>query len=182
LDETLLRGIRERAAARVPAFPFAPASSADIAFEEEALGLALPPCLQAVYLRVGNGGFGPGRGGNLIGVRAGYASDFGTLAETYWQLKGDYEAEGKSWQPGLLPFCEWGCNIFTCVDCREPGHPVYLFKEFDARPHGYTLTVFFQRWVAGEDVLARQPSLDLEREIINPFTGKKARVRRRPNE
>jgi hypothetical protein len=178
MDDTLLREIRRCATSRSPALPFAPASPGNIESEEAALGFAIPAPLRAVYLRVGNGGFGPGRGGNLIGVRGGYASDFGTLAQAYRQLKRDSESEGKSWQSGLLPFCEWGCNTFSCVDCREGEYPVFLFEDSEVRPQGCTLTLFFERWVGGEDVLACQPLTHQEKEIINPFTRKAARVRR----
>jgi hypothetical protein len=63
---------------------------------EKQLGLSLPALLKSVYLQVGNGGFGPGLG--LIGLKRGYASDFGTLAETYEQFKGDCALVGKEWK------------------------------------------------------------------------------------
>jgi hypothetical protein len=113
MDDLLPAGIRTRAAERSPDLPFPPASLRDVEAEEAALGFALPAPLRAVYLSFGNGRFGPGRGGTLIGVRGGCASDFGNLAETYAQVRRDAESEGEPWPAGLLPFCEWGCNVFT---------------------------------------------------------------------
>jgi hypothetical protein len=48
--------------------PPPPVGIADIAAAEARLGLAFPQLLRDIYLRVGNGGFGPGYG--LFGIEA----------------------------------------------------------------------------------------------------------------
>lgn len=140
---------------------------------EEELGFELPPLLKACYLEIGNGGFCLHDG--VIGMRGGYASDFGDIVETYAQLKSDQEYEGRVWKHGMLPFFEWGCNKFSCVCCTEPNYPIYTFENFGLEEEGFTLDVFFEKWIDGEgDPEQGKTSTDvLEVEIINPFTGEK---------
>jgi hypothetical protein len=177
MDESLIERIREYAASRVTSLPYATAPEEAVCEAERGLGFRIPALLKACYLRVGNGGFGPGYG--IIGVEGGYASDHGNLVETHGVLKQDQESEGREWPSGLLPFCEWGCNIFSCVDCSDVRHPVYTFEDFAVRPQGYTLDKFFELWTVGADILAFEPS-EVERvEITNPFTGKKETVSKR---
>lgn len=142
MDESFVSQIRDFIASQP--LRFSPASRSEIEGAERRLGFSIPPLLRSIYLEIGNGGFGPGLGGRIIGVDRGYASDFGTLVETYEQLKGDQESEGNQWKDGLLPFCTWGCNIFSCVDCTAPDYPVYQFEDFGVSLKGYDLQGFFQ--------------------------------------
>ena len=52
-------------------FEFPPATEEQIWTTEEALGIALPPMLRALYMQVANGGFGPAYG--ITGARGGYS-------------------------------------------------------------------------------------------------------------
>lgn len=177
MDESLIETLREYATSRGRSLPYATTSEEAVGQAERGLGFRIPVLLKACYLRVGNGGFGPGYG--IIGVEGGYASDDGNLVETHGVLKQDQESEGYEWPSGLLPFCEWGCNIFSCVDRRDLRHPVYMFEDFAVRSQGYTLDRFFELWSVGADILAYEPS-EVERvEITNPFTGKKETVSKR---
>lgn len=152
------------------------AAREDIAEAEQTLGFPIPELLRACYLDVGNGGFGPGWG--VIGVRGGYESDYGTLAGTHAQLKGDRELEQRTWPSALLPFCDWGANIFTCVSCLESTHPIVVFEDFELSPQDYELDRFFEMWIEGVDL----PSLGTvteQVEFINPFTRKPSIMYRR---
>lgn len=174
MKESLIERIRGYATSRVTSLPYAPASEEAVGEAERGLGFYIPALLKDCYLSVGNGGFGPGYG--IIGVEGGYVSDYGNLVETHGVLKQDQESEGREWPSGLLPFCEWGCNIFSCVDCHDERHPVYTFEDFAVRPQRYTLDKFFELWMIGVDILAYEPS-EVERvEITNPFTGKRDTV------
>lgn len=174
MEESLIERIRGYATSRVTPLPFATASEEAVGEAERRLGFPIPSLLKACYLRVSNGGFGPGYG--IIGIEGGYASDYGNLVETHGVLKQDQESEGREWPSGLLPFCEWGCNIFSCVDCHDIRHPVYTFEDFAVQPQSYTIDKFFELWMSGTDILAYEPS-DAERvEITNPFTGKKETI------
>ena len=177
MNNTLLARIRDYAMARTGALPFGPASEPLVERAEQALGLSIPTLLRSCYLTVGNGGFGPGYG--VIGLSGGYASDYGCIVEAYELLKRDQESEGRRWREGLLPFCEWGCNIFSCVDCQGPKNQIYIFENFDVWPQGYTIEGFFEAWMKGIDILSCD-SFEYETiETINPFTGKKDVVKRR---
>jgi hypothetical protein len=179
MEEQLASQIREFSASQQRPIPFSPAAAGDVAEAESQLGFSIPPLLKAVYLRVGNGGFGPGRGGNIIGLNGGYTSDFGTLVETYRQLKNDCELDGKQWLTSLLPFCEWGCNIFTCVQCGAEPFLINSFEEGEVSPTGYTLQSFFRLWLEGTDILSYNSVIDSTAEGINPFTGEKKQIKRR---
>lgn len=52
-------------------FEFPPATEEQLRATEEALGIALPPMLRALYTQVANGGFGPAYG--ITGARGGYS-------------------------------------------------------------------------------------------------------------
>jgi SMI1 / KNR4 family (SUKH-1) len=177
VDQTLIERIGAYAVTRTTPLPFAIASEDAIEKAERSLGFSIPALLKACYLKVGNGGFGPGYG--LIGVEHGYASDFGNLVETHEVLKQDQATEGREWPDGLLPFSEWGCNIFSCVDCHDTQHRVYTFEDFAVHPQGYNLDKFFELWMSGVDILSYEPAEVESVEILNPFTGKKQIVSKR---
>ncbi|MGP0067184.1 MAG: SMI1/KNR4 family protein [Isosphaeraceae bacterium] len=175
--ESLARRIGDHVTSSGKPLAFPPASEDCMQEAEGRLGFSIPPLLKLCYLKVGNGGFGPGYG--LIGVRGGYESDFGTLVETYEQLKGDYASQGMSWEVGLLPFCEWGCGTFSCVDCGRSRHAISQFEDFEVRPRAYTLSEFFEMWLGGTDILSHGASARAGVRVINPFTGKPTVIRRR---
>jgi hypothetical protein len=177
MDESFILQIRDYAMSHPESAPFPVASEKSIEEAETKLGFSIPRLLKSIYLKVGNGAFGLKKfPGGLIGVQGGYASDFGTLVETYEQLKRDQESEGKQWRRGLLPFFEWGCNIFSCVDCSVPDHPVYLLEDGVVSPENYNIADFFRMLVEGVDILSLRASDATSVEIINPFTGEKIRV------
>jgi hypothetical protein len=176
MDESLILKIRDYVIHQGKPLRFPPASEGDVEDTERELGFSIPTLLKCCYLKIGNGGFGPGYG--IIGVKGGRASDHGTLAEIYRLFQHDQAAEGQEWKAGLLPFCSWGCNIFSCVDCSEPKHVVHLYEAGEAWSQNYTLYQFFEMWIAGVDLLSTELTNTelVEREIINPFTRKKYRV------
>jgi hypothetical protein len=176
MDDSLILRIRDYAIGRGKSLRFAPASERDVQEAERELGFSMPTLLKSCYLKIGNGGFGPGYG--IIGLKGGHASDHGTLAEIHRLFQHDQAADGKEWKAGLLPFCAWGCNIFSCVDCSEPKHLVYLSENLEPWPQNHTLSQFFEMWIAGVDLMSTELTNTelVEVEIINPFTRKKDRV------
>lgn len=149
MNDLLLR-IRKETAQAASHQVFLPTSATMVDAAEEALGFAVPDLLRTVLTVVGNGGFGPGYG--VIGVEGGHESDFGTLVKTHQQLKADFESEGPKWPPNLLPFCSWGCNIFSCVEC-DGVDEVYLHDNGDLDAAGYDIVKFFEMWLDGVDLL-----------------------------
>jgi len=100
-------------------------------------------------------------------------SRYGDIVATHALLKGDQEAVGNTWTFGMLPFCEWGCNIYSCVKCDDLR--VSTFEDFRIWPQKYSLHAFFEMWLERVDILLQDPSYEIiEREATNPFTGKKA--------
>ena len=79
---------------------------------EEALEVGFPPLLRAIYLRVANGGFGPGMG--LLGTpgRGGWRN-VSTRRGDAWEFF--------RYPEGTIPLCRWGCWILSRLDCRS-GH------------------------------------------------------------
>lgn len=139
----------------------------------------MPEALKSLYLFIGNGGFGPGRGGRIIGLAGGYCTSAGDLVATYSEMRRGGEYLGINWPDMLLPFCEWGCNIFTCDDCSNPGERIYLSRDCDACPQNYDLVGFLKMWLAGVDLLDAAPALRITASIVNPFTGDNSKVTER---
>jgi hypothetical protein len=156
--------------------PFPPATHEQVDEAESGLGFQIPEIVKSVYLLVGNGGFGPGRGGRIVGLKGGYASGPGNLVEHYYDFRKAGLLFGLEWREGLLPFCAWGCNLFSCVDCNDSRHHVYMSEECKARPQDYDLADFMRMWLDGVEILDVDPSPIKSRVIINPFTGKEFRV------
>lgn len=170
----LINRIKGRLAATNVAGAFPPASEDVLAEAESTLGFKIPPLLRLIYANVANGGFGPGYG--IIGVKGGRASNLGTLVETYAEIIRGAEYLGLEWKPGLLAFCEWGCNIFSCVDCHDMRYQIVQSEECKIHVQSYTLEEFCTMWLDDVDILGFSSSPRRTREIVNPFTRKKTRV------
>lgn len=93
-----------------------PATEEQVAAAEQTLGFQLPPLLRELYLKVGNGGFGPGYG--LYGVPTPADGKRETIVSKYLALrKGRASAP---WPEPLLSICTWGCGIDSSLDCSDP--------------------------------------------------------------
>jgi hypothetical protein len=122
----------------------------------------LPPFLRELYLVVGNGGFGPGYG--LMGAHGGFRDDVGnTIVDLYRTFIGtDPEDPSWRWPRGLVPFCHFGCAIYTCVDCNTSAGRVVLwdpnFHEAGDEPRlamrevAESLEAWFAAWARGDDL------------------------------
>lgn len=99
---------------RVAAMAQPPATEAQITAAEARLGFRLPELLRQLYRDVGNGGFGPGHG--LYGVPASPGDEPDSVV-------GRHPNEA-TWPAGLLPICDWGSGIISCLDCLQPDAPV----------------------------------------------------------
>jgi hypothetical protein len=88
---------------------------AELARVEAMLGFPLPPLLRRVYLEVGEGTFG---------LSPLYAERSNSLAmplvDSYLELRSDQEGGAhreRRWPENLLIMYQWGCNIYSCLDC-----------------------------------------------------------------
>jgi hypothetical protein len=161
----------------VQRFPTAPPIL--VANAERKIGISLPLLLKQCYLEIANGGFGPGLG--IIGIGEGHISDYGDLVSTYLTLQHDAASGQKNVEPGVLPFCAWGCAMLTCVRC-DNSQQILTFEEGLLWPQQYTLDGFCELWLAGKDILASDPGVRYaDVTFINPFTRapQTTKVRRR---
>jgi hypothetical protein len=160
--------------AYTPRMLYPTASATDVAKAEADLGFALPHVLKRLYLEVSNGiaGFAY----DIMGLDGGCDSDFGTVVDAYRSFKADRESENSAWPEGLLPFCNWGCAIHSCVDCTDPADPIFTYEDSGARPEQYSLSGFFEMWLQGNVIRSQEHVEIVTRDIIDPFTGKKTTV------
>jgi len=134
---------------------------------ERAIGFKLPELLRAIYLKVGNGGFGPEYG--IVGTQGGAKLDGCTLETCYQNMaKLDSENSVWRWPKHLLPLANYGCGMWSCVDCEYQKLPMILWdpnnldsalEGADARlnwgnsfwDQGRSLRMWLEAWLATED-------------------------------
>jgi hypothetical protein len=150
---------------------------------EVRLGFRLPSILKSVYREIGNGGFGPGYG--LLPLVSCGLSDVEEAVKLYVSFcSSDPEDAAWLWPRGLLPFCDWGCAIRSCVDCNSSSATVLTFDP-NVRKQGEAMSIalaathssveaWFHDWVAGVKIwdLMVEPDPSRAIEMRNPFTGK----------
>jgi hypothetical protein len=133
-DQDLIQRLQERNADREratgghlhPRKPFPPVATKDLQVAERALGFKLPELLRAIYLQVGNGGFGPEYG--IVGTKGGFKLDKCSLESCYQgKLQLDKENSVWRWPKRLLPLANYGCGMWSCVDCEYKKLPMILW-------------------------------------------------------
>ena len=156
---------------------FPVASKGDLLKAEAELGFVLPPLLAKLLLEVSNGiaGFSY----DLMGLQGGCASDSGTLVDAYLSFRSSDDYQTGPWKAGLLPFCNWGCAIYSCVDCADSSYPVFTYEDSGAWPERYALPEFFEMWLKGKVVFSQENVEVVTKEGTNPFTGKKMTIKGR---
>ena len=149
---------------------------------EAAFGYELPPLLRDAYRYVGNGGFGPGYGLLPLILPSASADDESAVSLFTAFRTTDPEDPAWSWPSHLLPFCDWGCAIHSCVDCSVSEGRVVTFD-----PHGHaigepmanafapthaSLEAWFRDWLDGAKIwdIMFEPDPARTRAGINPFT------------
>src|SRR5581483_6824395 len=93
---------------------YSPVTPDELEAVEQAMGLTLPELVRQCYLRIGNGGFGPGYGmiGIKIGAEEGHTESLfnGCLPDLYLFCLEPREIEDQDpWPDKLVPFFERGC-------------------------------------------------------------------------
>jgi hypothetical protein len=138
----------------------APASAAELAAAETRLGFPVPQVVRRVYGGIANGGFGPGYG--LVGIGGGRTGFHrwgrsGCCEDEYQTMRSDPQIR---WPLRLLPVCDWGCVIYSCIDAshadapmfRMDGDALYDAPSLAITPMGCTFSEWLQAWVGGEDL------------------------------
>ena len=196
MTDSIIARLRERAAdpARVNGyadqFPrkTPPAvSPATVAEAEAALQQAIPHLLRDAYLHVGDGVFGPGYG--LLPLSTNRAAPGETVVQLYSGfITTDPDDTSWTWPTNLLPFCEWGCAIRSCLDASSPEGAVVTFDP-GARGPGQPMSLalaqthsslrqWFSDWLDGVDLwkVMYEPDPARARVGINPFTKEKIEI------
>jgi hypothetical protein len=104
--------------------PADPISSDEFDCAAAPLDCNIPALVKNLYTRIGNGGFGPGHG--LLNLRSLARADL-SIPGLYGKLR---SRNDQPWPNRILPFCDWGCGIFSCLDLREENKdpPVLRFE------------------------------------------------------
>ncbi len=125
---------------------YPPAAPDQITRAEHRIGFPLPEGLRTLYLEVANGGFGPGYG--ILGIDDGATDDRGdNVEELCEQLSApDPEVPEWEWREHALPFCYWGCQVYSCL---TPDGSVIDLDGYEWRGDGIPLVDWLWRW-AGE--------------------------------
>lgn len=136
-----------------PSLP-APVDAATLDRAETALGFTLPPLLAELYLRIGDGGFGPSYG--LLPLLEGRPAGEPPVVGQYLANREEGRRDPDwPWPEGILPISHWGCGMYACVDCRTPEGAVLLFEPNadDAEHAWYTdapgLAEWLNTWLDG---------------------------------
>jgi hypothetical protein len=133
-DRDLIQRLQERNADREcatgghlhPRKPIPPVAAKDLRAAERAIGFRLPELLCAIYLQVANGGFGPEYG--IVGTKGGFKLDKCSLESRYRQmLQLEKENSVWRWPERLLPVANYGCGMWSCVDCEYKKLPMILW-------------------------------------------------------
>ncbi|TQJ89301.1 SMI1/KNR4 family protein [Streptomyces sp. SLBN-31] len=132
----------------------APVAADTLSRAEAALGFTLPPLLADLYLRIGDGGFGPEYG--LLPLLDGPpAGEPAAVVQYLANRESGRKDPDWLWPEGVLPISHWGCAMYACVDCRSPEATVLLFEPNPGDPdHAWfvdtpTLADWLHAWVEG---------------------------------
>jgi hypothetical protein len=174
-DQDLVQRLQERNADRKrattggihPRKALPPVNAKALQAAERAIGFKLPELVRVLYLKVGNGGFGPEYG--IVGTKGGAKLDGCTL-ETCYQNMLTLESENSVWRwpRHLLPLANYGCGMWSCVDCEYQKLPMILWdpnnldadlEGADARlnwgnsfwDQGRSLRTWLECWLAADE-------------------------------
>ena len=111
-----------------------PLTEAELQEALSRLDVPPPDLMIALYREFGNGGFGMGYG--MIGLGGGYRDDMGaTCDELYAEFRcGPAQDPAWEWPHGLLPFCDFGCAIYACIDCTSETANVVIWDPNNWEP------------------------------------------------
>ncbi|MDT0474571.1 SMI1/KNR4 family protein [Streptomyces sp. DSM 41014] len=104
-----------------------PVDAPTAARAEAALGFALPPLLADLYLRIGDGGFGP-EYGLLPLLDSPPAGEPAVVTQYLANRESARKDPDRPWPEEILPISHWGCAMYACVDCRTPEATVLLHE------------------------------------------------------
>jgi hypothetical protein len=161
-----------------------PISTGAMEQAERLLGFTLPALVRRLYTELGDGGFGPGYGFLPLLEAEHNGSEEAAVGLYLAFRQGDPEDASWLWPAGLLPICDWGCAIRSCVDCTRPQGSMSVF---DPGAHGIgdpmtkallsnqgSVADFLRAWISDVDIWGQMFESDDARTVRfrNPFSGK----------
>jgi len=138
-EEALQEGVLD------PLPPLVPASEGAVAEAEATIGWSLPPLLRRLYLEVGNGGFGPRDG--ILGVRGGVGNGGWDDVVAVHRAFNAHPTDPLTPPAWMLWIFEWGCTVWSIVDCRDPTGPMWFNADGEQEQESMTLAEWLDRWV-----------------------------------
>jgi hypothetical protein len=129
--------------------PPAPASDEVIGEAEQVIGYPLPPLLRRIYGEIANGGVGPF--GGVEGLPGGYSSDADML-DLYKEYRHAeiYPDDPPAPPAGVLFFCDFGCAMWSLLDCRHPQGQMWWWEEGNRNKLNLTLPEWLSAWLIGD--------------------------------
>jgi hypothetical protein len=151
------------------------ASSDACDLAEQELSVVLPPLLRRLFTEVANGGFGPGYG--ILGVEGGHCDDQGRdLVNAQRFVAAMSRAFKVEWLPTVVPICQWGAGIWSCIECKSDCGTIVTLDESGLTFTRHTLNSWLDDWC--NDISIWNTMFEFkERDIRNPFTGKMTKTR-----
>ena len=171
--EPLLHRLRDQ----VRSTDVVPQTAAVVSEAEAQLGFPLHPLLRAVYLAVGDHGFGPGLG--FLPLQPKDPRDPSVVGLYLGFNRPDPENPRWVWPARLVPFCDWGCAMYSCLDCSVDEGPVFTFEYVPDAPVSASLAPtrptfadYLADWLDGKTVFepVYVDAPERSRRTINPFT------------
>jgi len=151
-DEAIFEAIRHRVGQDRPTDSVhsgarrAPASEQDVRRAEAAIGYPLPPLVRRIYLELADGGIGPF--GGIEGVNDG---NYPLGYPTDWPDGPPDDPDIPPTPPrGVVFFCDFGCSMWTLLDCRHPQGQMWWWDQGDRHKLRLTLPEWFAAWLSGQ--------------------------------
>jgi hypothetical protein len=142
-----------------------PVSLDELELAEKKLGFQLPSLLRALYLQIGNGGFGPGYG--LIGLNDMGAKNYhSNLVDGYLEGINFVHPDYPAWPRQFITICNWGDNITSILEWTMPQNPVYRFNgdKYNEGPYenamkleSLSFQIWFEDWLSGRPLFKLAP-------------------------
>lgn len=121
-----------------------PAEAATIEEAEREIGFRLPTLLRRLYLEAANGGFGPE--GGILGVPGGeWNGDWSDIVDIHNAVQNDPDDNTPAY---LVWLYEWGCGIWSLIDCRDPSGSMWAWDPNDGVEDAlFSNEMSFSEWI-----------------------------------